>query len=57
MMLSRLNKKPLKNQWGYILRVTHETESIFTFLSDSIKNSFLPSISSFELDDIETRLI
>ena len=49
--------KSLQNEWGYILRVTDETESIFTSLRDTIKNSFLPSMSSLELDDTEKSLM
>ena len=47
--------KSLQNEWGYILRVTDEAESIniFTSLRDAIKDSFLPSLSSLELDDTE----
>jgi len=37
--------------------VTDETESIFTSLRDTIKNSFLPSMSSLELDDTEKSLM
>ena len=49
--------KSLQNEWGYILRVTQETESLCFSLTDRIKNSFLPSLSSLDLDDIEKSLM
>ena len=49
--------KSLQNEWRYILRVTQDTESLFSSLAETIKNSFLPAMSSLDLDEIEKSLM